>query len=110
LRAMRAAGMEIGCHGTRHLDLTGIGEAAATREVNRCVAVLTHYLARPTTYAYAAGRWNAVTLGLMRESHMKAALTELPGVVTSLTTPYALPRRRIDRTTGLASFAALATP
>jgi peptidoglycan/xylan/chitin deacetylase (PgdA/CDA1 family) len=110
LRAMRAAGMEIGCHGSRHLDLSRLSPAAATHEVDRCVAALTRYLARPTTYAYAAGRWNATVLALMHANGMKAALTERPGLVTSLTSPYTLPRRRIDRTAGLASFAALATP
>jgi len=110
LRTMRAEGMEIGCHGTFHLDLTRVGLAAATHEVSHCVAALTHYLARPTTYAYPAGRWDATTLALMRQMGMKAALTERPGVVTSLAAPYTLPRRRIARTAGLASFAALATP
>jgi hypothetical protein len=46
----------------------------------------------------------------MRRMGMKAALTERPGVVTSLAAPYTLPRRRVDRTAGLASFAAIATP
>ena len=110
LRAMHAAGMEIGCHGTRHLDLSRVGPATATHEVTHCVDALTHYVARPTTYASPAGKWNATTLDLMRRTGMKAALTERPGVVTSLRAPYTLPRRRIDRTTGIASFAALATP
>ena len=110
LRTMRAEGMEIGCHGTRHLDLSRVGRAAAQHEVTHCVAALTRYLGRPTTYAYPAGRWNASTLTLMRHSGMKAALTERPGVVTSLAAPYTLPRRRVDRTAGLAAFAALATP
>jgi peptidoglycan/xylan/chitin deacetylase (PgdA/CDA1 family) len=110
LRAMRAAGMEIGCHGTRHLDLSIIGDARAAYEVNHCVTALTHYLARPTTYAYPAGRWNAFTLTLMRRAGIKAALTERPGVVSSLDAPYTLPRRRVDRTAGLASFAVLAQP
>jgi peptidoglycan/xylan/chitin deacetylase (PgdA/CDA1 family) len=110
LRAMHAEGMEIGCHGTHHLDLVKIRPSEASVEVNHCVAALTHYLARPTTYAYAAGEWNATTLALMRLAGMKAALTEHYGTVTALTSPYTLPRRRIDRTTGIASFAALATP
>ena len=110
LRAMRAAGMEIGCHGTRHLDLAGVSERTAEHEVATCVTALTRWLARPTTYAYPAGRWNAATLELMRRWDMKAALTEEPGVVTSLDRPYTLPRRRIARGAGLASFAALATP
>jgi peptidoglycan/xylan/chitin deacetylase (PgdA/CDA1 family) len=110
LRMMRAAGMEIGCHGTRHLDLSRVSRAGATYEVTHCIAALAHYIGRPTTYAYPAGRWNATTLALMRQMGMKAALTERPGVVTSLASPYTLPRRRIDRSAGLASFAALATP
>jgi peptidoglycan/xylan/chitin deacetylase (PgdA/CDA1 family) len=110
LRAMRADGMEIGCHGTRHLDLTVVGAKEAAHEVSACVTALSRYVARPTTYAYPAGRWNAATLALMQRAGMKAALTERPGVVTSLAAPYTLPRRRVDRSAGLASFAALATP
>jgi peptidoglycan/xylan/chitin deacetylase (PgdA/CDA1 family) len=110
LRMMRAAGMEIGCHGTRHLDLSRVGPKTAAYEVAHCVDALAHYVARPTTYAYPAGRWNVTTLALMRRMGMKAALTERPGVVRSLAAPYTLPRRRIDRTAGLASFAVLARP
>jgi peptidoglycan/xylan/chitin deacetylase (PgdA/CDA1 family) len=110
LRVMRGAGMEIGCHGSHHLDLTTLSRAGASREINGCVAALTHYLVRPTTYAYPAGRFNATTLALMRAAGMKAALTEIPGAVTTLAQPYVLPRRRIGRDTGMASFAALATP
>ena len=110
LRTMHAEGMEIGCHGTHHLDLTRIRPAEASFEVRRCVDSLTAHLGRPTTYAYAAGKWNATTLALMRLAGMKAALTERWGTVTKLTSPYTLPRRRIDRSTGIDSFAALATP
>lgn len=110
LRTMHAAGMEIGCHGTRHLDLSRITPSAASYEVRHCVDALTKYVARPTTYVYAAGKWNATALALMRLTGMKAALTERPGDVTTLASPYTLPRRRIDRSTGIASFAALATP
>ena len=110
LRTMRAGGMEIGCHGTRHLDLSQVTPKEAAHEVSACVTALSRYVGRPTTYAYPAGRWNAATLVLMQRAGMKAALTERPGVVTSLAAPYTLPRRRIDRSAGLASFAALATP
>jgi peptidoglycan/xylan/chitin deacetylase (PgdA/CDA1 family) len=110
LRAMRAAGMEIGCHGTRHLDLAKLAPAAARREIGTCVAAVGRYVARPTTYAYAAGRWNEQTPGLVRAAGLRVALTEVPGVVRSLASPYTLPRRRVGRGTGLAGFAALATP
>jgi peptidoglycan/xylan/chitin deacetylase (PgdA/CDA1 family) len=110
LRAMRAAGMEIGCHGTHHLDLATLDRRAASAEIGHCAAALTQYLARPTTYAYAAGRWNATTIELLRGAGFTVAFTERPGVVTSLRSPYTLPRRRVDRSAGLDAFAALATP
>ena len=110
LRAMRAAGMEIGCHGTHHLDLAAIGRTAAAREIDHCAATLAHYLAKPVTYAYAAGRWNAAALELVKAAGFTAALTEHPGTVTSLASPYTLPRRRVGRDDGIATFAALATP
>jgi peptidoglycan/xylan/chitin deacetylase (PgdA/CDA1 family) len=110
LRMMRAAGMEIGCHGTHHLDLATLDRAAATREIDHCVATLGRYLAPPTTYAYAAGKWNATTLIIVRAAGLRAALTERPGVVTSLRSPYTLPRRRVGRDASLEAFAALASP
>jgi peptidoglycan/xylan/chitin deacetylase (PgdA/CDA1 family) len=110
LRAMHAEGMEIGCHGTYHLDLSKLSPAAAQREIRGCVARLTRFVARPTTYAYAAGRYNAETVAILRAAGLKAALTEHWGVVRSLAAPYTLPRRRVARTAGLASFRALATP
>jgi peptidoglycan/xylan/chitin deacetylase (PgdA/CDA1 family) len=110
LHALRAAGMEIGCHGTRHLDLAKLNRAAATREIGTCIDLLARHLARPTTYAYAAGRWNATTLALVRAAGLKVALTERPGSVTSLRSPYTLPRRRVGRDASIAGFAALATP
>jgi peptidoglycan/xylan/chitin deacetylase (PgdA/CDA1 family) len=110
LRAMQAAGMEIGCHGTRHRDLSQLGPQGVAYEVGHCRDQLQRYLRRPTTYAYAAGKWNAAVVAIVRADGFKAALTEKPGAVETLATPYALPRRRIDRSAGLASFAALATP
>jgi peptidoglycan/xylan/chitin deacetylase (PgdA/CDA1 family) len=110
LRAMRAAGMEIGCHGTYHLDLSKLSRTAALREIDGCVARLSRLVGRPTTYAYAAGRYNAASVAIVRAAGLKAALTEHPGVVHSLAAPYALPRRRVARGAGLAAFAALATP
>ncbi len=110
LRAMRASGMEIGCHGTHHLDLSTLDRAAATYEIGHCVATLGRYLATPTTYAYAAGKWNATTLTIVKAAGLKAALTEHPGTVTSLGSPYTLPRRRVDRDDAIDAFGALATP
>jgi peptidoglycan/xylan/chitin deacetylase (PgdA/CDA1 family) len=107
LREMQAAGMEIGCHGTFHRDLTTLQIAAATYEIDHCAATIGHYVARPTTYAYAAGRRSRSIEQIVRQAHFKAALTERPGAVTSFANPYDLPRLRVARDEPLASFAAL---
>jgi peptidoglycan/xylan/chitin deacetylase (PgdA/CDA1 family) len=110
LRALRAAGMEVGCHGTFHLDLVTAGRSTATHEIVHCVDTLTRYLAHPTTYAYAAGRYDASLFPILRAAGIRAALTERWGAAASLAVPYALPRRRVDRGDGPAAFASLARP
>jgi peptidoglycan/xylan/chitin deacetylase (PgdA/CDA1 family) len=111
LRAMRDAGMEVACHGTRHLDLTTLDRAAEQAEIGTCVEHVRTYLGvRPRTYVYAAGKWNAAAREILAHDGVKAALTEEPGVVRSLADPFELPRRRIHRDDGLTTFAALATP
>ncbi|BDE06398.1 hypothetical protein WPS_16740 [Vulcanimicrobium alpinum] len=110
LRAMRAAGMEIGCHGTRHLDLATLDRAGLEAEIGHCAQTLARYLARPTTYAYAAGKWGPEAIAVLREHRFDAALTERPGLVRDLGEPFALPRRRVDRDDGIGAFAGIATP
>jgi peptidoglycan/xylan/chitin deacetylase (PgdA/CDA1 family) len=110
LRAMRAAGMEIGCHGTHHLDLSTLDRAATEAEAGHCALALAQYLAPPTTYAYAAGKWKDLTIAVLREHGFLAALTERPGIVTTLADPYALHRRRVRGAASLTEFAAVATP
>lgn len=110
MRAMRAAGMEIGCHGTFHLDLATISHARDEYEIGHCAAAVTRYVGRPTTYAYPAGKSDAFVRALVQRDGFAVALTERPGAVTSLADPYLLPRRRVARDEGLAAFASLATP
>jgi peptidoglycan/xylan/chitin deacetylase (PgdA/CDA1 family) len=110
LRDMRAAGMEIGCHGTFHRDLTTLPMAGATYEIDHCATAIGHYIARPTTYAYAAGRQNTSIEQIVRQAHFKAALSEGPGAITSFANPYDLPRLRVARDEPLGSFAAQVSP
>ncbi|MFY9778879.1 MAG: polysaccharide deacetylase family protein [Candidatus Baltobacteraceae bacterium] len=112
IRTMRAAGMEIACHGTEHLDLSTLDRAGQMQEAGHCVASFARYLGgfRPSTYAYPAGKYDATTLSIMRELGFRAAFTEEPGTVKSLARPWELPRRRIRNSDGVAAFAALATP
>ena len=112
MRAMRAAGMEVACHGTDHLDLSTLDRAGQLREAAGCVKRFAHYLSAdaPVTYAYPAGKYDATTFAIMRELGIRAAFTELPGAVRDLARPYELPRRRVRHDDGLAAFAAVATP
>lgn len=112
MRAMRAAGMEVACHGTDHLDLSTLDRAGQLREAAGCMKRFAHYLggAAPITYAYPAGKYDATTLAIMRELGIRAAFTEIPGNVSDLTQPFELPRRRVRHDDDLARFAAIVTP
>jgi peptidoglycan/xylan/chitin deacetylase (PgdA/CDA1 family) len=112
IRRMRAAGMEVACHGTFHLDLTTLDGAGQEREAGGCMERFARYVGGPPpiTYAYPAGKYDARTIALMRALGIRAAFTEQPGIVRDLSRAYELPRRRIRHDDGLASFGALATP
>jgi peptidoglycan/xylan/chitin deacetylase (PgdA/CDA1 family) len=112
LRALRAAGMEVACHGTEHLDLSRLDRAGQMREAGGCMRRFAHYLGGPApiTYAYPAGKYDATTLELMRGLGIRAAFTEHPGTVMDLARPYELPRRRIRHDDTVTQFEALATP
>jgi peptidoglycan/xylan/chitin deacetylase (PgdA/CDA1 family) len=112
MRALRAAGMEVACHGTFHLDLSTLDRAGQLAEAGGCMRRFAHYLGGPppVTYAYPAGKYDAVTFAIMRELGIRAAFTERPGVVSDLSEPYALPRRRVRHDDSLERFGELATP
>jgi peptidoglycan/xylan/chitin deacetylase (PgdA/CDA1 family) len=112
IRALRAAGMEVACHGTEHLDLSTLDRAGQMQEAGHCVTSFARYLGgfRPATYAYPAGKYDATTLAIMKELGFRAAFTERPGTVTSLARPWELPRRRVRHDDDLEAFAALSTP
>jgi peptidoglycan/xylan/chitin deacetylase (PgdA/CDA1 family) len=112
LRALRAAGMEVACHGTFHLDLSTLDRAGQLAEAAGCMKRFAHYLggAPPVTYAYPAGKYDATTLEIMHELGIIAAFTEEPGTVTGLERPYGEPRRRVRHDDSLQQFEALVTP
>ncbi|GAC1303661.1 MAG: hypothetical protein NVSMB21_03090 [Vulcanimicrobiaceae bacterium] len=112
MREMRAAGMEIACHGTEHLDLSTLDRAGQMREAAGCMKRFARFLGgpRPTTYAYPAGKYDATTLAVMRSLGFEAAFTTMPGIVTELTHRYELPRRRVHHDDALARFVEVATP
>ena len=109
LRALRAAGMEVACHGTFHLDLSTLDRAGQQREAAGCMQRFARYLpgAAPVTYAYPAGKYDATTFSVMQSLGIRAAFTEQPGTVENLHEPFALPRLRVRHDDDLRQFAAL---
>ena len=108
LRAMRAAGNEIGAHGEYHLDLTTLDRTGQMHEAGDCVARIERFIGfRPVSYAYASGAYNAVTLSVMRSIGIRSAWTEHSGYVHDARDPYEMPRLRISRDTPLQSFESL---
>lgn len=111
LRAMRAAGNEIGAHGMHHLDLSTLDREGQLREAGDCVSRIERYVgARPVSYAYASGAYNATTLELMPSIGILSAWTEHSGRVRDVRDPYEMPRLRISRTTTIAEFASMVLP
>lgn len=108
LRALRVAGMELGAHGARHLDLTTLDRAGQLYEAGHCLERLAHYAGvRPESYAYASGAYNRTTLDVMRTLGVRSAWTERYGTVHDARDPYEMPRLRVSRDTELGGFAAL---
>ncbi len=112
IRALQAAGMEVACHGTYHLDLSQLDRTGQLREAGHCVKTFARYLRgfRAVTYAYPAGKYDATTFAVMAQLGIRLAFTERPGTVRSLARRYESPRRRVRRDDDLTAFAALATP
>jgi peptidoglycan/xylan/chitin deacetylase (PgdA/CDA1 family) len=112
IRELRAGGMEVACHGTKHLDLSTLDRAGQLAEAGGCLRRFARFIGGkpPVTYAYPAGKYDATTLAIMRELGMRAAFTERPGDVRDLAQPFELPRRRVRHDDGIAQFAALVEP
>lgn len=108
LRAMIAAGNEIGAHGMHHLDLAKLDRRGQLHEAGDCADRIERYAGvRPVSYAYASGAYDATTLDVMREIGMHSAWTEHPGRARDLERPFEMPRLRVARTTTIQEFASL---
>lgn len=107
IRALRAAGNEIGAHGREHVDLTEMDAKGQLAQAQDCARAL-HRWANvvPVTYAYPSGRYNATTLAVMRRAGLAAAFTEEYGYANSLANPYRMPRIRILRENAVPLFVA----
>ncbi|MBC5806358.1 MAG: polysaccharide deacetylase family protein [Candidatus Eremiobacter antarcticus] len=111
IRALRAAGMEIGAHTVHHYDLTRLTSAKGAREIGSSRTALEHWIGAPVlSFAYPSGRFNAAVVAEARAAHVRDAVTTVPGFVGSSTDPLLLPRYRMLHGKGLALFRATLGP
>ncbi len=96
LREMARSGMEIESHGQHHLDFTRFSLPVARGELTRSREIIARWTGRPVTFfAYPAGRFSPALERLLGEVGYRGALTEVPGVVTPGSMPFALERVRV---------------
>jgi GT2 family glycosyltransferase/peptidoglycan/xylan/chitin deacetylase (PgdA/CDA1 family) len=93
LRALAAAGVEVGSHGMNHRQLTKLSPAEAASEIRDSAAALEALgLPRPRTFSYPHGECNAEIEAMVRESGYEAAFTVTAGRIERGGDRYALPR------------------
>lgn len=99
IRGLMHAGMEIGCQGTAHLDLSQMTPQEQESQVSHCITTVQRYIGvRPRTYVYPSGRYNDETPAVMKSNGIEAAFTTQYGFAQSLAHPYQMPRIRVNRT------------
>lgn len=103
LRALHAAGMQLGAHSMRHLDLTTLGADEALRELTTSRAVVEAVTGAPaTSFCYPAGRFTAETRALVARAGFTSAVTTQ--VSDDFGDPLLLPRVRVDGAADLEGF------
>lgn len=93
-REMRAAGMEIGAHGDRHVPLTTLDRKGQASEIDGALQVLdaTGVPRDGFVYSYVKGLYNQISVDLLRQRGCAAAVTTRvdlahPGHTDLLTLP-----------------------
>ncbi|MDI3269737.1 MAG: polysaccharide deacetylase family protein, partial [Bacillota bacterium] len=100
------AGMELGSHTMRHLDLTRVSEKDREGEVGGSRSFLEKTFAVPVlTFAYPAGRSNEKARAMVEEAGYEAAVTTRPGCAQATDDLFLLPRLRISGGDTLEAFA-----
>lgn len=108
VETMAHAGMSIGCHGVTHDDLSTMGVAAQTYQIDECVKLLALHLHAPVlSYAYPSGAFDAQTVRLEERAGLRFGFTTDPRFQIDAQSPYELTRCRIKNGMTTATFAAL---
>ena len=103
--SLYAAGWKIEPHTKTHPVLAGRSWDFQLYEMLGSVqTVQAHIGVTPHFFAYPYGKWDANTLELVRQLHLWAAVSEIPGSVQEYADRYTLRRTRIDGTLTLPQF------
>lgn len=106
LARMRADGEDIGAHGVEHDDLSLMSREQQVRQIDDSVELLRRRLRVPVdSYCYPSGRFNRMTLQLVRAAGVSAAVTTDPVYVIGPENRYEMPRVRVRGDWGLEAFA-----
>ena len=82
LREMKAAGMAVASHSNTHRNLAGMTVTAQTEEIIRSKELLDRNLSQDTRFfSYPNGSFSKETIGLLRKTGFKLAVTIDPGWV-----------------------------
>jgi peptidoglycan/xylan/chitin deacetylase (PgdA/CDA1 family) len=108
IRALRAAGMEIGSHGADHVRWTSLTEAALSEQVCRSIEVLSAILGEPVRQlAVPFGDYDGRVLGILRRLGVAPVYTSDGG--PSLPGAWLVPRNTVRIDTDLARIRDLLT-
>jgi peptidoglycan/xylan/chitin deacetylase (PgdA/CDA1 family) len=108
LRALERRGVAVGSHTVHHLELPGLSDTAALRELRDSRAVLERHLGHPVQwFSYPAGAHDARTEALVRAAGYVLAVTTTPGSQQDARAPLELHRFEVLDTTGVSGVAAL---
>ena len=85
IRALRAAGMQIGCHSMTHPYLTRVQKDETLRqEIHGAKQIIESHVGVPvTTFAYPFGQYNERVVAAVKEAGFTSARSTWPGVVHS---------------------------
>ena len=108
LTGLERRGIEVGSHTVHHLELTGLSDEQALRELLDSKRALEQHLGHPVQwFSYPAGAENPHAVELVRRAGYVLAVTTRPGSVQSAQAPLELHRYEILDSTGVAGLAAI---
>lgn len=109
IKKLQQFGWTIGCHGATHANL-GSNSTDYRKEVLEAKKTLGKKLkAKIDYFAYPKGIYNKEVIDLIKLSGYKAALTTDPGIISTKTDLYRIPRVGIDRSHTISEFPSLLT-